>query len=114
MNPSTLRPFPISVVAMGPLTGPGSQGDEAPAYHRNLAAFTEALDGVYAIGPLMRNLYDALPPAMQLGYTEDPAQFNAQSFAHMLHAGDTVTLKGSKKMLHVPGIPAQLAAALQK
>ena len=32
MNPSTLRPFPISVVAMGPLTGPGSQGDEAPAY----------------------------------------------------------------------------------
>lgn len=28
MNPSTLRPFPISVVAMGP----GSQGDEAPAY----------------------------------------------------------------------------------
>jgi hydrogenase-1 operon protein HyaF len=28
MNPSTLRPFPISVVAMGP----GSQGDEAPEY----------------------------------------------------------------------------------
>lgn len=28
MNPATLRPFPISVVAMGP----GSQGDEAPAY----------------------------------------------------------------------------------
>ena len=28
MNPSSLRPFPISVVAMGP----GSQGDEAPAY----------------------------------------------------------------------------------
>ena len=32
MNPSTLRPFPISVVAMGPMTGPGSQGDESPAY----------------------------------------------------------------------------------
>lgn len=28
MNPATLRPFPISVVAMGP----GSQGDEAPEY----------------------------------------------------------------------------------
>lgn len=28
MNPSKLRPFPISVVAMGP----GSQGDEAPEY----------------------------------------------------------------------------------
>ena len=28
MNPSTLRPFPISVVAMGP----GSQGEEAPDY----------------------------------------------------------------------------------
>lgn len=28
MNPATLRPFPISVVAMGP----GSQGDEAPDY----------------------------------------------------------------------------------
>lgn len=88
-------------------------GDEAPAYHRNLAPFTESLDGVYAIGPLMRNLYDALPAAMQLGYTEDPAHFNAQAFARTLQPGDTVTLKGSKKMLHVPGIPAQLAAALQ-
>jgi len=28
MNPSTLRPFPISVIAMGP----GSQGEEAPDY----------------------------------------------------------------------------------
>lgn len=28
MNPSTLRPFPISVISMGP----GSQGDEAPDY----------------------------------------------------------------------------------
>ncbi|MDE2441009.1 MAG: hydrogenase expression/formation protein [Betaproteobacteria bacterium] len=28
MNPSTIRPFPISVVAMGP----GSQGEEAPDY----------------------------------------------------------------------------------
>lgn len=28
MNPATLRPFPISVVTMGP----GSQGEEAPAY----------------------------------------------------------------------------------
>ncbi|OMG53269.1 hypothetical protein BJN45_12980 [Azonexus hydrophilus] len=27
-----MRPFPISVVTMGPMTGPGSQGDEAPAY----------------------------------------------------------------------------------
>lgn len=29
---STLRPFPISVVSLGPMTGPGSQGDEAPEY----------------------------------------------------------------------------------
>lgn len=28
MNPSTMRPFPVSVVAMGP----GSQGDDAPEY----------------------------------------------------------------------------------
>jgi hydrogenase-1 operon protein HyaF len=28
MNPSTMRPFPISVIAMGP----GSQGDDAPEY----------------------------------------------------------------------------------
>ena len=88
-------------------------GDEAPTYHRNLAAFTESLDGVFAIGPLMRNLYEALPATKQLGYIEDPAQFNANTFAQSLHAGDTVTLKGSKKMLHVPGIPAQLATALK-
>ena len=32
MNPATLRPFPISVVAMGLTSGPGSQGEEAPDY----------------------------------------------------------------------------------
>ncbi|RYG60058.1 MAG: UDP-N-acetylmuramoyl-tripeptide--D-alanyl-D-alanine ligase, partial [Alphaproteobacteria bacterium] len=87
-------------------------GDEAPAYHQALVSNTEHIDGIFAIGPLMRHLYTALPAHKQLGYIEDPAQFDARSFAQNLHAGDTVTLKGSKKMLHLPAIPAKLAAAL--
>lgn len=88
-------------------------GAEAPAYHRELLAHTAALDGVFAIGPLMKHLYDALPEQKKLGWVEDPAEFDCTAFADRLQPGDAVLLKGSKKMLYVPAIPAKLAAALQ-
>lgn len=88
-------------------------GTEAPQYHRNLLPYTEKLDGIFAIGPLIKNLYDVLPESQKLGWIESPADFNPQALANILKQGDTLTLKGSKKMLHVPGIPAKLTAALQ-
>lgn len=88
-------------------------GNEAPDYHRNLKPYTEGLDGIFAIGPLMKNLYDTLPENQKLGWIESPEDFNANTVVAILHTGDAITLKGSKKMLHVPGIPAKLIAALQ-
>lgn len=88
-------------------------GSEAPAYHRNLKPYTEGLDGIFAIGPLMKNLYETLPESQKLGWIESPEAFDAQAFATLLQPGDTLTLKGSKKMLYVPGIPAKLQQALQ-
>ncbi len=89
-------------------------GKEAPAYHKGLLPHTEVLDGVFAIGPLMKNLYDALPEHKKLGWVEDPAAFDIAAFSKMLKTGDAVLLKGSKKMLYVPAIPAKLAEQLQK
>lgn len=88
-------------------------GSEAPQYHRNLLPFTTGLDGVYAIGPLIKNLYDALPESQKLGWSEAPESFDITAFTSSLKAGDAVVLKGSKKMLHVPGIPAKLITALK-
>ena len=87
-------------------------GNEAPKYHRDLLPFTEKLDGIFAIGPLIKNLYDELPASQKLGWVESPEEFNPQTFKTLLQPGDAVTLKGSKKMLHVPGIIGKLATAI--
>lgn len=89
-------------------------GKEAPAYHKSLLPHTEKLDGVFAIGPLMKNLYDALPDSKKLGWVEDPSEFDIAAFSKVLQSGDAVLLKGSKKMLYVPAIPSRLAEHLQK
>lgn len=89
-------------------------GREAPAYHRNLKPYTEGLTGIFAIGPLIKNLYDTLPESQKLGWVETPEEFDVAAFTQTLKAGDSLVLKGSKKMLHVPGIPAKLIAALTK
>jgi len=88
-------------------------GTEAPAYHEELARHLSGIDGVYCVGPLMRNLYDLLPADQGLGWHEDPATLEPQAIASLLRSGDVVVVKGSKKMFWVNKFVPRLAAALQ-
>lgn len=88
-------------------------GTEAPRYHKALQPLTEKLDGVYCIGPNMKYLYDSLPESQKLGWSESPEDFTLAPFTSMLQVGDALLMKGSKKLLHVPGIPAKIMAALK-
>jgi UDP-N-acetylmuramoyl-tripeptide--D-alanyl-D-alanine ligase len=88
-------------------------GAEAPAYHQALAKHLTGIDGVYCVGPLMRHLYDLLPPGQGLGWHENPATLEPQEIAALLKGGDVVVVKGSKKMFWVNKFVPKLAAALQ-
>ncbi|WGR69862.1 MULTISPECIES: UDP-N-acetylmuramoyl-tripeptide--D-alanyl-D-alanine ligase [unclassified Bradyrhizobium] len=88
-------------------------GGDAPAYHTGLAKYLDAIDGVYCVGPLMRHLYDALPPGKGLGWHDDPATLRPSDVAALLKAGDMVVVKGSKKMFWVNKFVPGLVAALQ-
>lgn len=88
-------------------------GSDAPTYHKELAKHLPDIDGVYCVGPLMRNLYDLLPVKQGLGWHEDPATLKPESVAALLKAGDVVVVKGSKKMFWVNKFVPALLAALQ-
>jgi UDP-N-acetylmuramoyl-tripeptide--D-alanyl-D-alanine ligase len=88
-------------------------GAEAPAYHEALAQHLSGIDGVYCVGPLMRHLYDLLPPGQGLGWHENPATLEPQAVAALLRRDDVVVVKGSKKMFWVNKFVPKLVAALQ-
>jgi len=88
-------------------------GAEAPLYHKELAKHLAGIDGVYCVGPLMRQLYDLLPAGKGLGWHENPATLEPQQIAALLRSGDVVVVKGSKKMFWVNKFVPRLAAALQ-
>lgn len=88
-------------------------GTEAPRYHTELAAACRGITGVFCVGPLMQNLYDALPTNQRLGYAPAPEAFDAAAFAHTLQQGDVVLIKGSKKMFYVHNTAQKLISALQ-
>jgi UDP-N-acetylmuramoyl-tripeptide--D-alanyl-D-alanine ligase len=88
-------------------------GAEAPAYHQALAQHLSGIDGVYCVGPLMRYLYDLLPPGKALGWHENPVTLEPQEIAASLRGGDVVVVKGSKKMFWVNKFVPRLIAALQ-
>ena len=71
-------------------------GAEAPAAHAGLAdAIIEAgFDAVFTCGPLMRRLYEALPPGMAGGHAADSAALTPM-VTGALRAGDLVMIKGS-------------------
>lgn len=71
-------------------------GPEGPALHGALAAdvLRNEVDLVFAAGPLMRNLYDALPRAQRGGFAPDSARLE-ELLAGALADGDTVMVKGS-------------------
>jgi UDP-N-acetylmuramoyl-tripeptide--D-alanyl-D-alanine ligase len=71
-------------------------GMEGAALHRDLAAplASSGVDLVFACGPLMRELFDALPAALRGAHRETAAEL-APIVADALRAGDIVTIKGS-------------------
>ena len=77
----------------------GELGDFAAAEHRALAApVREAADLVFACGPGMRHLVDALPPGLVAAYAETSAEL-APLVAAAVRDDDAVLVKGSKATL---------------
>jgi UDP-N-acetylmuramoyl-tripeptide--D-alanyl-D-alanine ligase len=71
-------------------------GDEAPAFHAGLAEPIEAaaIDLVFCAGPLMKSLWDALPPTRRAAYADRAADL-APQVAQAIEPGDVVMVKGS-------------------
>jgi UDP-N-acetylmuramoyl-tripeptide--D-alanyl-D-alanine ligase len=71
-------------------------GPDAVAFHAGLAEPLEraSIDLVFCAGPLMKSLWDALPPTRRGGYAETAAAL-APQLAQAVEAGDVVMVKGS-------------------
>jgi len=92
----------------------GELGDFAAEEHRALAGpVREAADLVFACGPQMRHLVDALPAGLVAAYTETSAEL-APLVAAAVRDGDAVLVKGSKATLMgrvLDALPPGLVAA---
>jgi UDP-N-acetylmuramoyl-tripeptide--D-alanyl-D-alanine ligase len=104
-NPASMRAA-IEVLGRAPV-GRGARriavlgdmlelGAEAQALHAGLAAALEEarIDLVFCAGPLMKVLYEALPPARRGGYAENAVRIEAAVLS-ALAPGDVVMIKGS-------------------
>jgi UDP-N-acetylmuramoyl-tripeptide--D-alanyl-D-alanine ligase len=71
-------------------------GPKGPALHRALAkpVAVHAVDLVFCCGPLMRNLWRALPANRRGGYADDSTALESQVLS-AIRAGDVVMVKGS-------------------
>lgn len=70
-------------------------GPGAPALHAGLAEAAAAVDVVHTLGPLMRGLHEALPPARRGLWAATPEAL-LEALPATLERGDTVMVKGSK------------------
>lgn len=86
-------------------------GPEAQAFHAGLAGPLDAasIDLVFCAGPLMKSLWDALPPTRRGGYAETAAAL-APQLVQAVEAGDVVMVKGSNGSK--AGLIAQALATL--
>ncbi len=71
-------------------------GPKSAELHRGLASAVTSnhVDKVYCCGPLMRHLFDALPPDLQGGHAADSASLESVAVG-ALRPGDVVMVKGS-------------------
>jgi UDP-N-acetylmuramoyl-tripeptide--D-alanyl-D-alanine ligase len=71
-------------------------GTASPALHRGLAdaVIANKIDLVFCCGPLMHELWEALPSAKKGGYAESSAALESQVL-NGIRAGDAITVKGS-------------------
>jgi len=81
------------IAVLGDMLELGPQGREL---HRGLAAAITAnrIDLVFCCGPLMHDLWDALPSARKGGYSETSVGLESQLVAGV-RAGDAIMVKGS-------------------
>lgn len=81
------------IAVLGDMLELGAAGADL---HRGISAAIEAnaIDLVFCSGPLMRNLFDALPPGRRGGYANTSAELEGPLVA-ALRGGDTVMVKGS-------------------
>ncbi len=72
-------------------------GEQSPAYHAGLAEPIEAagIDLVFGAGPLMKYLWEALPPTRRGGYAVDAAGLQPL-VVQAVEPGDVVMVKGSR------------------
>ncbi|HEY8565770.1 MAG TPA: UDP-N-acetylmuramoylalanyl-D-glutamyl-2,6-diaminopimelate--D-alanyl-D-alanine ligase [Beijerinckiaceae bacterium] len=102
-NPASMRAALAALAA----TKPGSRGrrvavlgdmlelgPEGPSMHGALQEPAAVADIVFAAGPLMRHLVDALPPERRGGYAATAAELEPEVLA-ALRPGDVVMIKGS-------------------
>ncbi len=81
------------IAVLGDMLELGPTGAEL---HRGLVEAVKAnrIDAVFCCGPLMRNLWDALPTGARGGYAESSAALESQVVA-AIRDGDAVMIKGS-------------------
>ena len=86
-------------------------GPEADRFHVGIghALETASIDLVFCAGPLMKTLWDALPPTRRGGYAEKASEL-APRLAEEVQAGDVVMVKGSNGSK--AGLLAQALTAL--
>jgi UDP-N-acetylmuramoyl-tripeptide--D-alanyl-D-alanine ligase len=98
-NLAVTKPGPRGrrIAVLGDMLELGATG---PALHRELVEPVEAsgADIVFAAGPLMKNLVEALPPDRRGGYAGTAADLEPAVLASV-RAGDVVMVKGSKGIL---------------
>jgi UDP-N-acetylmuramoyl-tripeptide--D-alanyl-D-alanine ligase len=93
LGQAAVAPRSRRIAVLGDMLELGPTGADL---HRGLAEAVAAanVDLVFCCGPLMRNLWDALPSARQGGYAENSAALEPL-VAAALRAGDALMVKGS-------------------
>jgi UDP-N-acetylmuramoyl-tripeptide--D-alanyl-D-alanine ligase len=104
-NPASMRAA-LDVLGRAKLEGKGRRiavlgdmlelGPAGPELHAGIAAAIEAshIDLVFCSGPLMRNLFDTLPPARRGGYAVSAGELEPQ-VTGAVRSGDVIMIKGS-------------------
>lgn len=115
-NPASMRAA-LDVLAQAPIGKRGRRiavlgdmlelGSDAAALHGELAdaVIAASVDAVYCAGPMMRELWDALPAALRGGYAESADQLEPEVLA-AVRAGDAIMVKGSNGSRMAPIVKA--------
>jgi UDP-N-acetylmuramoyl-tripeptide--D-alanyl-D-alanine ligase len=93
LGQATIGPRGRRIAVLGDMLELGVGG---PDLHRGLneAIKANGIDAVFCCGPLMRNLWEALPSTKKGGYADNSAALEPQIIS-AIGAGDTVMVKGS-------------------